>query len=470
MQYINNLVDNNMNETNIKSFTIRGLFGTSNITLNFDREVNIYIGENGSGKTTILNCFYYLISQNYRELLNINFYSISLVFKENKEYTLTKADINAYVLKNSKNYRHYYGYPDEMIEDYIQRYTFETEKLNDISLEMIAKRVSNRFEMPRSMALEYVINYFKNKNSVSNFKRGGNPSKVDTMNDAIRKNIVEKIEYFTTYRRIENDFSDIISRERAHSNKEVLIKFGMSDVQEQIDKNLSAIKTISIENFNRMTGVLLKEYSSIGNNQNQMYGTDNKQIDHNVLKVILDRLGNEIENSQKIQILDLFNSGKIFKKEYIYLLNLINKLINSYNDQKIYDDRIKNFVSSCNKYMNGKEFVYNPSELKLDIILENDNSNNNNFVTLSSLSSGEKQIVSLFSKIYLDSEKKSILIIDEPELSLSMKWQKMLIPDIIRSKNCALLLTVTHSPFIFDNEFDRYAKEMRNCISVFEEE
>lgn len=470
MYYNNYLVRNNMNETSIKSFTIKGLFGKSNITLNFDREVNIYIGENGSGKTTILNCFYYLISQNYRELLNVNFHSISLVFKENKEYTLTKADINAYVLKNNKSYRHYYGYPDEMIEDYIQRYAFEREDITDISIEMIAKRVANRFEMPRSMALDYVINYFKNQSSISNYKRGGNPNKVDSMNLAIRRNIVEKIEYFTTYRRIENDFSDIISRDRVHGNKEILIKFGMSDVQEQIDKNLSAIKTISIENFNRMTGVLLKEYSSVGNNQNQIYNVDKKQIDYNVLKVILDRLGNEIEDSQKSQILNLFNSRKIFKNEYIYLLNLINKLIDSYNDQKIYDDRIKNFVSSCNKYMNGKEFVYNPSELKLDIILENDSSSNNNFVTLSSLSSGEKQIVSLFSKIYLDSEKKSILIIDEPELSLSMKWQKMLIPDIIRSKNCALLLTVTHSPFIFDNEFDHYAKEMRNCISVFEEE
>jgi len=32
-----------------------------------------------------------------------------------------------------------------------------------------------------------------------------------------------------------------------------------------------------------------------------------------------------------------------------------------------------------------------------------------------------------------------------------------------------LLLTVTHSPFIFDNEFDIYAKEMRDCIDIYEE-
>ena len=81
------------------------------------------------------------------------------------------------------------------------------------------------------------------------------------------------------------------------------------------------------------------------------------------------------------------------------------------------------------------------------------------------LSSGEKQIVSLFSKLYLESAKKCILLIDEPELSISMKWQKMLLPDIMRSGNCRLLLTVTHSPFIFDNEFDNDAHDMWYCFN-----
>ena len=89
-----------------------------------------------------------------------------------------------------------------------------------------------------------------------------------------------------------------------------------------------------------------------------------------------------------------------------------------------------------------------------------------NVIQLSSLSSGEKQIVSLFSRLYLENEKESIVMIDEPELSISMKWQKMLLPDVMRSQNCKLILTVTHSPFIFDNEFDMDAKEMRYCISA----
>lgn len=49
-------VINEMNSTNLKSFKILGLFGRYDVDLPFDKEVNIFIGENGLGKTTILNC------------------------------------------------------------------------------------------------------------------------------------------------------------------------------------------------------------------------------------------------------------------------------------------------------------------------------------------------------------------------------------------------------------------------------
>ena len=114
--------------------------------------------------------------------------------------------------------------------------------------------------------------------------------------------------------------------------------------------------------------------------------------------------------------------------------------------------------------MNGKKFYYNPSELTLEIYIESKGEITTEIVGLSQLSSGEKQIVSLFSRLYLENNKETIVIIDEPELSLSIKWQSMLLPDIIRSGNCKLLLTVTHSPFIFDNEFDLDAREMRRYI------
>lgn len=73
-------------------------------------------------------------------------------------------------------------------------------------------------------------------------------------------------------------------------------------------------------------------------------------------------------------------------------------------------------------------------------------------MALKNLSSGEKQIVGLFSKLYLDNTHGLFVFIDEPELSLSIDWQRRLLPDVIASDNCKGLFAVTHSPFIFDND------------------
>ena len=177
----------------------------------------------------------------------------------------------------------------------------------------------------------------------------------------------------------------------------------------------------------------------------------------------MDRIGPQINNRTKNNIIELIETKKIYDSQHVYLLNLLQKLISNYDLQKQYDDRINSFVSTCNKYLNDKQFIYNPSELTLDILLNN---RSKSPVKLTQLSSGEKQIVSLFSKLYLESEDKNIVIIDEPELSLSINWQQMLLPDIMRSQNCSFLLTVTHSPFIFENEFDMDAKEIRTHMAL----
>ena len=117
--------------------------------------------------------------------------------------------------------------------------------------------------------------------------------------------------------------------------------------------------------------------------------------------------------------------------------------------------------------MNDKHFDYNQSTLNLEIHLDDIYEGERKTIQLTQLSSGEKQIVSLFSKLYLESDEPSIVIIDEPELSLSIQWQQMLLPDIMRTNNCELLLTVTHSPFVFSNEFDLDAKEIRNYITMY---
>ena len=54
-------------------FNIIGLYGTKDIRLQFENNRLIIVGENGSGKTTVLRLFYYFISCQWNQLLNYNF-------------------------------------------------------------------------------------------------------------------------------------------------------------------------------------------------------------------------------------------------------------------------------------------------------------------------------------------------------------------------------------------------------------
>ena len=66
-------------------------------------------------------------------------------------------------------------------------------------------------------------------------------------------------------------------------------------------------------------------------------------------------------------------------------------------------------------------------------------------------------------------EKQNIILFDEPELSLSIKWQTHFLPDIMNSDKCSKLITVTHSPFIFENKYDEIACDMGMCITEVNE-
>jgi predicted ATPase len=122
---------------------------------------------------------------------------------------------------------------------------------------------------------------------------------------------------------------------------------------------------------------------------------------------------------------------------------------------------ISAFCSLCSAYIADKSFTYDSAEFSLKI-----NSNRSgDEVQLSELSSGEKQIVSLFSHLYLSGRDSFFVLIDEPELSLSVPWQRRFLTDIRSASFCAGLVAVTHSPFIYDNELRPYAHALGEFVS-----
>ena len=75
------------------------------------------------------------------------------------------------------------------------------------------------------------------------------------------------------------------------------------------------------------------------------------------------------------------------------------------------------------------------------------------FVTkhgLGELSSGEKQLLTLLTGLFIDGKNRNIVLIDEPELSLNMKWQNKLIDLFEEYLPSTQVIMATHSPSIAD--------------------
>ena len=274
--------------------------------------------------------------------------------------------------------------------------------------------------------------------------------------------------YFPTYRRVESNFNTIAPslfelkdefpfydeddlRRMYHTE---LIKFGMDDVKECIENLKKEISEQVREGFQKVLGNML---SVLAKRQTKPIVNTN-DFNEEKIRVVLSRLGNTISNEDRQSILDYaINSNK---DKSSYLDYLISQLIELYENHREQDDMIKKFVSICNHYLFDKHFVYN--EGKIDLYLES--YHNEERLDLDCLSSGEKQIVSLFSKIFLEMNSPFMILFDEPELSLSMRWQQRLLPDIISSGRCVFLLAATHSPFIFENDMRQYTFALSDSI------
>jgi len=79
------------------------------------------------------------------------------------------------------------------------------------------------------------------------------------------------------------------------------------------------------------------------------------------------------------------------------------------------------------------------------------------FADLTSLSSGERQIFVLITHLFFNPaiRGENVLLIDEPELSLHLKWQRQFVAAIREASPNTQMILATHSPEIIYNRDDR---------------
>ena len=457
----------------IEEFSIKGLFGKKDVDLVFRNKVQIYIGENGLGKTTILNALYYLLSCDFKNLVSISFTRIDLVLL-GKRYSLTKEELKNYLRARDGKTRRtgFYqrllqtlsedevkglqeiirsGQPDmsrmQTVQQFLNKKGFDIDVPSDYIMESVTQLVVDQIEC----------------------------SQIDEITQ-VMGDLNVRILYFPTYRRIEKDVRTMLKERRnntryAFSGRNIdlessfveelseAVHSGMSDIKKRRDSILRRISDISRKELDTMSVELLKTQIAGFPDELTLEIGDKNRIEAIIHK---SQVGLTLEEQERV--LGLMESGEIYNDNNKFLLFLLTRLKDIYNSYESYDLSIKSFVDICNGYLRDKKFTYNEADLILDLESTIKTGPIQEVLDLDLLSSGEKQLISLFATIYLDPRSRFVVLIDEPELSLSIYWQRKLLPDVMRSSNCEFLFAVTHSPFIFDNELQEFTTGMNEYV------
>jgi predicted ATPase len=199
-----------------------------------------------------------------------------------------------------------------------------------------------------------------------------------------------------------------------------------------------------------------------------------KRLDDDALRNVFAKIDSNILNEgDRDSVYEVVN--KIKKQQDLssnerYVAHYVSYLIDIADRISQHEDSVRQFIDICNSYLYGKEFHFDNIEYSVEIVdkrMRDDSSiDASNLIEMEDLSSGEKQIVSLFSHLMLGGDGEKYVFIDEPELSLSVDWQQRFLADISAASGCVFIGAVTHSPFIFDNSLDKYAVDILKHSSI----
>jgi predicted ATPase len=455
----------------LKSFRILGLHGYKDVELRFDGPVRIVIAENGMGKTTILAALHAFLIGNLGKLRKLQFVSLECDLTTSTEtLTLHREDLP--------------DFSDQPAQEKLRELAdFSVSDVGD--LERIILDVN--LETPRDMVQHHVLGsiYYNSPYSmedvfeqiceIKNALQQSRSEELKTLLSKITACMKQfDILYLPTYRRIEIPLPYPIKRaalrQRRHPSGRFAyrsegrfgdydIQFGLRDVGERLTQLFDEIQRQTNFGYRSISANIIDELLAGLLPDSPAVSADLPDID--ALARFFSRIETTEAPDQRLRALrELYESGRINDRENTTLRYFLTKLSTVVDQTKEREADIQAFVDKANGYLqqssDEKCLQYDPNEMK--VIVQNQWTQKE--VDLDGLSSGEKQVISLLASLYLYPRRK-IVLIDEPELSLSIDWQKRLLPDVLEAPFCSQIFAITHSPFIFDNELDPYAGPLK---------
>lgn len=412
------------------SFEVKKLFGKFNYKLKLKESgITILTGPNGFGKTTILKCL-----EAFTDINKIEYFG-KLEFKEIK--IIINKEISFVLLK----------------------------KKDDIQL-----KYNKSKPLDLKVLIEYHNNYYNNE--IRRKRRGRTYIIRKHYDYTIEK--TEKIE--KDYNRLKNILSGIQNIEKIYYIKDdrlfnkQYIEYNNADIYDEDDYEYNSNEYNNNDEYSiinsipkRLKAIIDKFINEYYNNSNKLDSTYPTRLFKNKDEITDEEFQNK-RNYMNEKLSILYNYGLFsnkdeinfkFEEKYAGALKVyFDDFEKKYNIYKELIEKLDTFTNIVNNKLYYKKIKIS-KEYGIQIFSDNDNE-----IKLSDLSSGEKQEIILFFELIFSTDKSLMILIDEPELSLHVAWQKKFIDDlfnIIKNKNMNIIIA-THSPYIIgkyeDNQID----------------
>lgn len=450
----------------IKSISVLGLFGLYDYILpqmDSFNNISILYGNNGAGKSTILKLAFHLLSNNspssrhhLDELYKIRFKEIAIFLDGaivKAEKVEEKNILQLTIETNNKSISYEYikrGIRQiEYIERDIENIAYIDSDLSDINID--------HYEL------------FETKKGITARKKN-----IKNRNEyyALVKEFFPDVYSLNAERRLDgNSISDIEDEtelrgrvtKRAgiyglvNRSREIALAQALSSAHKWISKKVVEGNNIGAENVHTIYINISKQLSSSKESNNDL---ESKDIQDKLLEKLsnIEKKSNDLskyELASKLDINDLKSVLLDTNKDYYKIsVDLLGPYIDSLESRlsaltPIYDT-IDKFIFIINQMLSDKSITYN---IKTGFSIKN---TLNDPLEPLHLSSGEQQLILLFLYVLIARDSRCLFMIDEPEISLNIKWQRNIIQylnDITEGENTQFIFA-SHSLEIISQHID----------------
>jgi len=422
----------------LKSIRIQKLFGLFdyNIELNNAEDLTILTGPNGYGKTTILNIIYNLFNQRFFYFQKLNFELISFLFSENKRidisHQLPTIDIQVDLfVENSR------------VETFVYNLDYESRLIQAIGQYIPVNIPKN---IPVSGASQNII--------IDN-RTGKQSSLRDFLSDNIDFIPVKAINLLQGEKNTQ--LLQVLNSTKVYLIKEQRLLKQLSR-ENNVNANSSFINTIE-EYAKELKAMIEQKQLEAYQIAQQLDGSFPQRLvecKKDLKKSEFDGRFSKLRERQKqLQQFGISTSGQgvtEYSDDTAKVLSVY--LEDSEKKVGVYDkllDRIELFVNILNE----KGFAFKSIAISGTQGFYFQSSNGQR-LSLTELSSGEQQEVVLLYELLFKTSPNTLILIDEPEISLHVIWQKAFIRDlqkIAKMKQISFFVS-THAPQIINDRWD----------------